>query len=269
MQMRAIQSKHGVSTLFACLGGVALGPAALVMAAPQGPPVFQQLKVFGAPATGQYPFARMIQGTDGALYGTASVGGSGGYGTVFKMNPDGTGFTVLRSFDQSATGGYLESELIQGTDGALYGAAERGGSSGNGTLFKLNPDGTGFTVLLDFDGSTTGGYPMAGVMQGTDGALYGTASNGGSSGYGTVFKVNPDGSGFTVLRNFNNSKAAYPYAGLMQGTDGALYGTASAGGVRCRAMRVRTESDGRAPRSSQYFARSVSTLTTAGLERGL
>jgi uncharacterized repeat protein (TIGR03803 family) len=218
------------ATLIACLTSVAFAPAVFTRAEPQGPPVYQQLKSFGRPAPGQYPFARMIQGTDGTLYGTASVGGSGGYGTVFKMEPDGTGFTVLQSFDNSTTGGYLESELIQGTDGALYGTAERGGSSGYGTLFKLNPDGTGFTVILNFDDSTTGANPYAGLIQGTDGALYGTASNGGSSGYGTVFKVNTDGSGFTVLRNFTNSKAAYPRAGLMQGTDGALYGTASAGG---------------------------------------
>ena len=67
-------------------------------------------------------------------------------------------------------------------------------------MFKLNTDGTGFTVLKNFDYSTTGGYPYAGLMQGTDGALYGTAYQGGSSGYGTVFKLNPDGTGFTVAQ---------------------------------------------------------------------
>src|SRR5207249_1841382 len=130
---------------------------------------------------------------------------SGGYGTVFKLNSDGTGFTVLKNFDNVTTGGNLYAGLIQGTDGALYGTASNGGSSGYGTVFKLNPDGTGFTVLKNFDNSTTGGYPYAGLIQGTDGALYCTAFNGGSSGYGTVFKLNPNGTGFTILKNFDNS----------------------------------------------------------------
>jgi uncharacterized repeat protein (TIGR03803 family) len=133
-----------------------------------------------------------MQGTDGALYGTAAYGGSSGSGTVFKLNPDGTGFTVLQNFDNSTTGGYPNA-VMQGTDGALYGTAAYGGSSGSGTVFKLNPDGTGFTILQNFDNSTTGGNPIAGLIQGTDGALYGTTQGGGSSGFGTVFKLYLDG----------------------------------------------------------------------------
>ena len=93
---------------------------------------------------------------------------------------------------------------MQGADGALYGTAYQGGSSGYGTVFKLNPDGTGFTVLKNFDYSTTGGYLYAGLVQGTDGALYGTAYSGRQQRYGTVFKLNTDGSGFTVLKNFDH-----------------------------------------------------------------
>src|SRR5205823_5333161 len=149
----------------------------------------------------------------------------------FKLNLDGTGFTVLKNFDYYTSGGYLQAGLIQGTDGALYGTANSGGNSYAGTVFKLNPDGSGFTVLQNFDYSTTGAYPSAGLMQGTDGALYGTAQQGGSSGVGTVFKVNPDGTGFTLLLSFDYSATgAYPSAGLRQGTDGNLYGTTTSGG---------------------------------------
>src|SRR5438093_81359 len=132
-----------------------------------------------------------------------------------KLNPDGTGFTVLKNFDYYTTGGYRHARLVQGADGALYGTAVSGGSSCYGTVFKLNPDGTGFTVLKNFDYYTTGGYLGTKLVQGTDGALYGTASQGGSSGYGAVFMLNPDGSDFTVLLNFDNSTTgAYPSAGL-------------------------------------------------------
>jgi uncharacterized repeat protein (TIGR03803 family) len=194
-------------------------------------PTFERIKSFGAAGTGIYPFAKLMQGTDGALYGTTQSGGTVGYGTVFKMNPDGSGFAVLKNFDYSTTGAYPIAGLVQGTDGALYGTAYYAGPSGYGTVFKLNTDGTGFAVLQSFDYSTTGAYPYAGLVLGTDGVLYGTAGQGGSTGSGTVFKLNTDGTGFAVLQNFDYSTTgANPYGGLAQGTDGALYGTAQSGG---------------------------------------
>ena len=196
-------------------------------------PMYQKLKSFGfgSPSPGAFPVAGLIQGLDGALYGTAQSGGSFGAGTVFKLNPDGTGFTVLKNFDSLTTGDRPTGTLIQGADGALYGTAAQGGSSGFGTVFKLNPDGTGFIVLKHFDSSTTGEAPWDGLIQGADGALYGTAVRGGTRGYGTVFKLNPDGTGFTVLKSFDlYTTGGGPLAGVMQGTDGALYGTAPEGG---------------------------------------
>src|SRR5205814_2225203 len=121
--------------------------------------------------TGAYPyFGRMERGTDGALYGATYQGGTSGYGTVFKLNPDGSGFTVLQNFDYSTTGAYPWAGPVQGTDGALYGTAYYGGTSGYGTAFKLNTDGSGFTVLQNLDYSTTSEYGRAGPMQGTHGA---------------------------------------------------------------------------------------------------
>ena len=77
-----------------------------------------------------------------------------------------------------------------------------------------------FTVLQNLDYSTTGGSPSAGLVQGTDGALYGTTKYGGSGAVGTVFKLNPDGSGFTVLQNLDYYPAGgYPQSGLVQATD--------------------------------------------------
>ena len=151
--------------------------------------------------TGAYPFAMLMQGPDGTLYGTARDGGSTGYGTVFKLNPDGTAFTVLHDFD-GTTGANPYAGLIQGADGALYGTATQGGSSGSGAVFKLNTDGSGFTVLLEFEASMTGANPSAGMIQGADGLLYGTAACGGNGGAGTVFRLNEDGTDFTVSQSF-------------------------------------------------------------------
>src|SRR6185436_12307541 len=109
----------------------------------------------------------LIQGTDGTLYGTALEGGGGSGGTVYKLNQDGTDFAVLKNLsttgDIAETGGYPYSGVIQGTDGALYGTTNQGGSWDGGTVFKLNQDGTGHSVLRNLDVSTTGGYPYGGL----------------------------------------------------------------------------------------------------------
>ena len=193
---------------------------------------FTTLVDFERAAKGGYPRAGVVPGSDGALYGTTNQGGAFDHGTVFKVNPDGSGFTTLVDFDYATKGGYPQAGVVQGSDGALYGTTQSGGASGYGTVFKVNPDGSGFTTLVDFDSATKGGTPQAGVVQGSDGALYGTTYQGGASGYGTVFKVNPDGSGFTTLVDFDNAtKGGYALAGVVQGSDGALYGTTYQGGA--------------------------------------
>jgi uncharacterized repeat protein (TIGR03803 family) len=126
------------------------------------------------------------------LYGTAGGGGSSGNGTVFAVNTDGTGFTTLHSF--TALNNYNPSEganpyaglIISGS--TLYGTSRGGGSSGNGTVFALKTDGTGFTTLRSFTGGSDGAGPQGGLLL-TNNTLYGTAQNGGTNGNGTVFSI--------------------------------------------------------------------------------
>src|ERR1043166_1639115 len=98
----------------------------------------------------------------------------------------------------------------------LYGTAYYGGKFGYGTVFRLNTDGFGFTNLHDFDNDNDGAYLIGGLILSSN-TLYGTAYSGGPSGFGTVFKVNTDGSGFAVLHNFifNGHEGLYPEAGLV------------------------------------------------------
>jgi len=188
---------------------------------------------------GGNPFAGLIQGTDGRLYGTTQDAGAYGQGTVFAVNSDGAGFTTLYSFTGGNDGSSPAASLIQGIDGRLYGAT----LSGNGTVFAVNSDGAGFTTLHSFTGGNDGAGLFAGLIQGTDGRLYGTAAYGGAisygsaagNGFGTVFVMNTDGTGFATLHSFTGgSDGASPYGSLVQGTDGRLYGTTGsfgAGGV--------------------------------------
>ncbi|HEY5232138.1 MAG TPA: choice-of-anchor tandem repeat GloVer-containing protein [Verrucomicrobiae bacterium] len=161
------------------------------------------------------------------LYGTAENGGFYAKGTVFAINTDGTGFTNLYNFGASGTNdGAIPSAGLVLSGNTLYGATGEGGSSGNGTIFAIHTDGTGFTNLYNFaDG---GGSGRSGGMRSnlilSNNILYGTTSTGGSAGNGTVFAVNTDGTDFTNLHSFNGSDGAGPSAGLVL-SGSTLYGT--------------------------------------------
>jgi uncharacterized repeat protein (TIGR03803 family) len=182
-------------------------------------------------AQGSGPKASLVLAGDGMLYGTTSLGGDTGNGTVFRMNPDGSGFQVIYSFPGFSSDN--NPVLIEGRDGALYGTTRNSSSSGSGTLFKLNKDGTGFQVLHNFSfSSQDGARPMAGVTEGSDGLLYGTTELGGTESEGTVFRVDRNGNNFTVLHSFGKGNDGYnPRTALLEASDGKLYGTTTAGGV--------------------------------------
>ena len=123
-------------------------------------------------------------------------------------------FTTLKSFGilTNVTGRNPHSQLVQAPDGTLYGTASEGEGNVYGTVFELQPDGSGFTVLKWFTNSAEGANPRAGLTL-TGSTLYGTSDAGGNSGSGTVFKLNTDGTGYTVLKHFTGSDGANPYAG--------------------------------------------------------
>jgi uncharacterized repeat protein (TIGR03803 family) len=199
---------------------------------PQG--VVTVLHNFGdgsVPNDGSFPLS-LVQGTDGNFYGVTQYGGANGlqlgslgYGTIFKMTPQGT-VTILYNFTGS-TDGAGPTLLIQGWDGNFYGATSQ-------KIFKLTPAGI-FSVVTTFP-SAINGYGVTSLVQGFDGNFYGTTNFGGVStgfGYGTVFQMTPQGT-LTFLHNFNDGSVAndgiYPN-GLTQALDGNFYGTSQGGGA--------------------------------------
>jgi uncharacterized repeat protein (TIGR03803 family) len=193
---------------------------------------FTGLNPPGTNSDGALPWAGLIL-SGNTLYGTASHGGSSGSGTVFAVNTDGTDFTTLHSF--TATTPFTNSDgalpwagLILSDTTTLYGTAQFGSSTGKGTLFAVNTDGTGFRTVHDFGGGSDGAEPLAGLIL-SDNTLYGTTFDGGSSGFGAVFKVNTDGTDFTSLHRFTAGDGGSPYAGLVL-SGSTLYGTAYRGG---------------------------------------
>jgi len=176
--------------------------------------------------------ARLVQGSDGNFYGTTASAAS--YGTVFKITPNGA-LTTLYSFD-GYDGGYPSAGLVQGSDGNFYGTTDYGASDSNdrfayGTVFKISSGGA-LTRLYSFNGTNDGGYPAGGLVQGSDGNLYGTTGGGFvASNPGTVFRISTNGA-LTTLHSFNGTNdGGFPNGPLVQGSDGNLYGTTGGGGT--------------------------------------
>lgn len=153
--------------------------------------VLTVLYSFGSSSSGDgiQPNIRLIFGSDGNLYGTTTNGGANDLGTVFKVTPGGAE-TVLYSFaEQPGDGNNPEGGLVQGSDGSLYGTTAFGGANDLGIVFKLAPDGVE-TVLYSFTGGPgDGSRPIGNMVEGSDGNLYGTTSEGGASNQGTFFRI--------------------------------------------------------------------------------
>jgi len=201
----------------------------------------------------------LIQAIDGYFYGTTENGGSpcyvyayGGCGTVFKMTPSGTKMTIYSFCTQSLNcpdGYYPSAGLVQSTNGDFYGTTVGGGAvnrpcagepnfMGCGTVFKISPSGT-LTTLHEFcsqAGCADGAFPFAGLVQATNRDLYGTTLEGGANGKGTAYKISQNGE-LNTLYSFcsrggsNCTDGAGPEAGLVQATDGNLYGVTLGGGA--------------------------------------
>jgi uncharacterized repeat protein (TIGR03803 family) len=200
---------------------------------------------------GADPVAGLIANNEGAFYSATASGGTCSAGTVFELTPPAKGQTVwtetvLYSFAGGSDGATPVAGLIADNSGALYGTTRFGGSSGNGTVFKLTPPAKGQTVwtetvLYRFAGGNDGRLPYASLIADNSGALYGTTQRGGSGcpqdyGCGTVFMLTPPAKGQTVwtetvlYRFTGGSDGASPLAGLIADKQGALYGTTAVGG---------------------------------------
>jgi uncharacterized repeat protein (TIGR03803 family) len=188
------------------------------------------IKHLSSASTGRNPSGSLVEGSDGYLYGMASSGGTNNLGTVFKLKKDGTMFTVLKHLDNTS-GHSPQGSMIKGADGNLYGMLTKGGSGNAGTIFKITAT-TGLFSVLKPMATATGSLPYGNLVQGTDGAFYGMARQGGSSGYGTIFKLNATGTTLTVVKHLATATTGgYPEGSLVQGSDGTLYGMTTQGGI--------------------------------------
>lgn len=208
-------------------GGGSYGQGAVFKITPNGTETV--LHSFGGTGDGTLPIGSLVQASDGNFYGTTYGGGTYGLGTVFKITATGTE-SVLWSFGNSSDGANPEGELIQASDGNLYGLTAFGGIGGLGTAFKITMAGSE-TVLWSFGGAGDGFCPVGRLLQASDGNLYGLTTGGGVNGTGAAFKLTTAGAE-TVLWSFGGTgDGKLPYGSLIQASDGNLYGLTSSGGA--------------------------------------
>jgi uncharacterized repeat protein (TIGR03803 family) len=184
---------------------------------------------FKGGADGAYP-ERVLFAINGTLYGTTSAGGSRNEGTFFAVSPSGQE-SVVHSFQGGQNDGAVPVGNMAAVSGALYGATEKGGYGGGGTIFHAQPSG-GEELVHSFVPSKDGADPTGLVAFPDSDTMYGTATNGGSYGLGTLFYVLPD-TAFSVIYNFQghaSGDGAYPEAAPIVASYG-LYGTTRGGGT--------------------------------------
>lgn len=180
----------------------------------------------------------LVQGTDGEFYGVGFRSAPNDGGSIFKVSPSGT-VTPIYIFCRRmpCRDGKAPNGLVLASDGNFYGTTEFGGEFGVGTIFQLTPSGS-MTTLFNFctgQSCPSGVAPVGELVQGSDGALYGTTLSGGDHDGGTVFRFTLSGV-FTTLYSFcsqspNCADGTNPIAGLVQASNGLFYGTTSRGGA--------------------------------------
>jgi len=232
-----------------CTGPYGTGCGVVFKLAPNNDGTWTYSVIHSFSATdGDEPRGGVIFDATGNLYGAAGLGGSEGCssyigtgcGTVFKLAPNADGtwtYSVLHRFTGADGGQPEDPQLAFDTAGNLYGTTFVGGTYGAGVVFKLAPNSDGTwteSVLHNFTGAD-GANSYAGLISDPAGNFYGTATNGGAYGYGTVFKLAPNGEGttwaYSVLHNFTGADGNYPNWPVILDKAGTLYGTTSCCGA--------------------------------------
>ncbi len=183
----------------------------------------------GIPADGAWPEEGVV--SDGKrIYGTTGNGGEEGKGTVYAVNLDGSGYSILHSFGPASDGTYPNSELAL-AGGVLYGTTQDGGENGCGVIYSIKANGSGYRIIHHFAADLS--FP--GPVTAAGGTLYGVVETGGTHNEGIAYSIKTDGTAYTVLHEFAGSPSdgAIPVGKLLL-EKGVLYGATAMGGKYLR-----------------------------------
>jgi uncharacterized repeat protein (TIGR03803 family) len=186
----------------------------------------------GSGGDGFLPYASLVRGSNGSLYGATSRGGASDSGEVFEITSAGV-YSIIYSFRDNPDGADPVASLIIDSAGNLYGTTESGGTRGTGTVFELTPQPGGTwteKVLHSFTGTPDGMTPVSSLVSDSAGNLYGTTEYGGKNRFGTIFEWTS--AGLEILYSFKGgaTDGNFPQAGLLRDRKGNFYGTTGVAG---------------------------------------
>jgi uncharacterized repeat protein (TIGR03803 family) len=179
---------------------------------------------------GGFPYGSLTLASNGRLYGMASQGGANGQGVLFEYDPATSTYVKLLDFDGTNSGNNPNRDVIQASNGKLYGMTANGGANGFGVLFEYDLSTAAFSKKLDFDG-TNGAAPYGNLTEAANGKLYGMTSYGGANLQGVLFEYDLSVEAYAKVLDFNDTNGAYPYGSLTLATNGKLYGMTQQGGA--------------------------------------
>ncbi len=175
------------------------------------------------------PFRKAPYSFSSSFWGIAREGGTYNEGTVFKTDANGDNLTKIFDFNGGSSGNEIYRGLVQAKDGNLYGTTRSGGQNSRGVLYVINPFSFSYTKLHDF-ASSSGSYPENTLIEADNGKLYGMTVQGGANNRGVLFEYNPYSDIYLVKYHFGYGNGNYPRGGLMQASNGKLYGLVTDGG---------------------------------------
>jgi uncharacterized repeat protein (TIGR03803 family) len=182
----------------------------------------------------------VISGT--VLYGMTQTGGTNDRGCIFSINTDGTGYSKLLDCSGTVNGSNPRGSLVL-SGSVLYGMAKVGGTKNMGCIYSINTDGTGYSKLMDFNGTANGSEPMGSLtLSGT--VLYGLTQGGGANNSGSIFKINTNGTGYTKLLDFNTGTSGYAPRGSLTLSGSVLYGLCNNISMGLNIFKINTDGTG-------------------------
>jgi uncharacterized repeat protein (TIGR03803 family) len=186
---------------------------------------------FDGSGNGGAPRGKLLQASNGKLYGMTYYGGTNGYGVLFEYDFATSTYTKKLDFNGALYGENPPGSLIEISDGMLYGMTVSGGVEGKGILFKYDPVNEIFTKLLDFYGIDFGENPYGSLVEAINGKLYGMNWSGGEMNKGILFEYDPVNGIFLKKFDFLRSpEGSTPYGSLLQASNGKVYGLTNEGG---------------------------------------
>jgi len=170
---------------------------------------------FNSAVSGSSPYGTPILASNGKIYGVTSSGGANDHGVLFEFDPTTDEFTKKIDFLSTTTGSNPIGDLMQASNGMLYGTTSQGGDHGNGVLFEYDIAANAITKRVDFDAAVSGAQPKGGLFQSTNGRLYGTTYAGGTHDLGVLYEYDITTSTYTKQLDFNGGNGANPIGNII------------------------------------------------------